>query len=1537
MSASRSRWVVLASLLTAGVACLLAVMLGAESDAGSAAASVSTGTALLSAHGSGPAVVGEAVDRRTARSLTFRLADGTFRTRLFTAPVNVRDARGRFQRIDTSLHRDGAGGLRNGAASVEVRLPSTMKAGTPTVGSNDVSLGFSLQGAAGSKPNVTGATARYADVLPGVAASYTSTPNGIKETLTLAGPSAPSSYLFSLKASDGLTASLTHDGSVVLRDHAGEVRFRLPTPTVQQSGQQQATTDHVAYVLRDGGKRLRVKIDPDWLAGARFPVQLDPTVWMPYSDGCTLSSGSYANTTSCNQTQAKLGHVAGASPYTDRIALRFDNLGGIDQTAVIDDAQLEIWMESQTNTAASTPVDVYALDHYMSTAATWNNYDATHAWTTPGGDYTGFRSDTNTLTNAMAGGDVIFDVSALVEGWVRGKPNNGLLLKARDETAANLITFGGSGYPTVGGSGETGPWLDIDWSARPGFESDKTYASQAIDDRSQIATNVASGNLAADSQDIHLPGVGGSGLTVSRTYNSAETNYNGAGPSFARMFGAGWTPTVNGASLNQQYIYPSQARTVYANGGAVYRFDRDAQATCGTGNECFKTPPGIGADLVRHNDSTADLTFRRTGVVWHYNAEDYSYSPNAQLGKITDRHGNIISITYRTDHQVSKITDTFGRDLTFNYNASGVLTSISDTFGRSWQYSVQTINGQRVLASFTNPDAKVTGYTYDTSNTGLPARLTKITDARGHDSTLGYGTGTNATRAASITRAIDATHNAVTAFSYNPGTGPGDASVATACHATVANPSTGVPEPVVGRTVQTDPNSHRTVYCYDSAGQVIESFDDLGRAVTTAYTATGNVATFTGLAGTGNPSLTTYSFSSATDNLTGSSTLVSSGNTESSTIKYCGDTGQPACSGTDALDKYRPTLSTDTQGTSQAFAYNPTGDLTDVTTSSGSDRQQLHYTTAGEVDWSKDGNLRQTTYGYTSHFLTSVTPPAPLAPESFSADSIDRIHTATDGNGKTATVTYDGEDRITQVVWTGGITMSFTYDNNGNITQRTDSLGNTTTYSAYDYLNRRTSETFPPSRTNSYTYDPAGNLLTVTDGDGTTTYTYDTIDRLASITSPKPTSGTDAITYSYTDPATATDPSKQTTNYPGGLQQVATTDPAGNVLSIKVLNSSGTTLKSRSYSYATSASTTSALIQSMTDDANNVTSYTVGASNRLTRAKTLNGTTAVDQWDYSYDPAGNRTLRTHTVGTGSPVNTSYAYNAANQMCWSVSGTTPGSCTCSTPTTCTSTPSGGTTYSYDAAGQRTTGMTWDTQQRLTTLGGTAVANLAPGNGELIGYGSTQFQNNLLGLSRQIPSSGSATDIIRQPNGAAVAQRVSTTNKQEIFTDVLGSTIAMADDGANTISRSYAYDPDGNATTAGTGTTTNLLFAGGHQINGTLYHFGARYYDPTTATWTQQDPINQIASLTEANHYTYVGGNPVNAVDPTGRGILKHLLLPLCIANAVKNTLQDLRENPPPGAPGSTAYNKIVYRVGTRNSIGCAGEAGDVIDKVLSLLE
>lgn len=83
----------------------------------------------------------------------------------------------------------------------------------------------------------------------------------------------------------------------------------------------------------------------------------------------------------------------------------------------------------------------------------------------------------------------------------------------------------------------------------------------------------------------------------------------------------------------------------------------------------------------------------------------------------------------------------------------------------------------------------------------------------------------------------------------------------------------------------------------------------------------------------------------------------------------------------------------------------------------------------------------------------------------------------------------------------------------------------------------------------------------------------------------------------------------------------------------------------------------------------------------------------------------------------------------------------------------------------------------------------------------------------------------------------------------------------------MSPSYTYDPYG-VTTETKAALTNVFkpwrYAGQYQdVSTGLYKMGARYYQPELGRWTQPDPSGQ-----DANAYLYVGGNPVNFVDPTG---------------------------------------------------------------------
>jgi RHS repeat-associated protein len=62
--------------------------------------------------------------------------------------------------------------------------------------------------------------------------------------------------------------------------------------------------------------------------------------------------------------------------------------------------------------------------------------------------------------------------------------------------------------------------------------------------------------------------------------------------------------------------------------------------------------------------------------------------------------------------------------------------------------------------------------------------------------------------------------------------------------------------------------------------------------------------------------------------------------------------------------------------------------------------------------------------------------------------------------------------------------------------------------------------------------------------------------------------------------------------------------------------------------------------------------------------------------------------------------------------------------------------------------------------------------------------------------------------------------------------------------------------------------------GNVANG-LYHFGQRYYDPTTGRWTQLDPSERVASAKQGNRFLFAGADPINRSDPSGRQFIEEV--------------------------------------------------------------
>ncbi len=171
----------------------------------------------------------------------------------------------------------------------------------------------------------------------------------------------------------------------------------------------------------------------------------------------------------------------------------------------------------------------------------------------------------------------------------------------------------------------------------------------------------------------------------------------------------------------------------------------------------------------------------------------------------------------------------------------------------------------------------------------------------------------------------------------------------------------------------------------------------------------------------------------------------------------------------------------------------------------------------------------------------------------------------------------------------------------------------------------------------------------------------------------------------------------------------------------------------------------------------------------------------------------------------------------------------------------------TTYCrYDAAGRRSsktvgstgTGYVYDGLNMVQELSGAAVNNSTPANiraSYLAGLGLDET------IARYTPST-----------------------MEVMITDALGSTLALRDgSGASTLA-SYSYGPYG--ATSQTGASGNPMQYTGRENDGFgVYYYRNRYYSQGLSRFISEDKVGLYGGV---NFYSYVNGDPISRVDPTG---------------------------------------------------------------------
>jgi RHS repeat-associated protein len=1165
-------------------------------------------------HGAPPARLGAAVPwLRRADSNTFMAGGGRLVTRVYPQPINYRARGGHFLPIQNRLVRSGgryvqaANGLGisfPGSAGGAVRLHDNM--GT-------VSLG--LVGARG-RAQVSNYDEQFAGALPGVKnLSFSSLSTGFGWKARVSSTSATRGLRWLARTSDGLRARLSRRG-VQFVDSAGHVAWVLGAPVAYEPKLRRRVPIRLSLHKVQGGTLISLHLllqgSSAAASGARVGAHRSSADRGPSAVAATpayiqVGGAAFPGTHVYLGTPSNMTgdcYVSSAQPTTslclgdtnyvdanDHTLLNFDIADNVPSHVQVMSSFVAMQLSSES-TSTAQQIGIWQASQPWTNQATWDSYDGTHSWTTPGGDSTGSMLDWQSVGDSDdVGAYFYWNLNGLVQNWVDNNPSqvDGLIFEPENPGSDNNTL----GFKTETSSDDY-PYLQIEYQPRMGVYPGSRYDNQRLTDRSTLGVNVANGDLMVSNNDLHIAGTDGLDLNVGRYYNNLSTNQT--------SFGLGWS--MGPGADTSLWIPSDDSNTVdYLDGsGGVQTFYTDASGG-------WQTPPGLDASITMNGSNTYDstsysITFRHSGIKETFSAPGNELDVWGRLSSISDRNNNKISYNYNGAGQLSSIVDTHGAatgTTSFTYTSAGYVSTMTDPSGRLWQYFQ---NSSGYLTSYIDPAGKTTQYSYDSYG-----NLTQITTPAGNITNIAYDAG-NSNRVTSVTRLVHPSDQSGPTTSYSYGSPDGSS-----CDST----------PGWTQTTETDPNQHTLTYCADDRSRITKTIDGAGHTRQTSYTQDGYIQTLTSSLTTP----TTFSYSNdGNDNV--QQIQEGSGSSSITTKLQYADSSNP----------FLPTQVTDPQQNNVNYAYDGNGNLQSMTDQLTTQKQaKFTYNSDGTIATSTDPDGAETDYHYTNGNLTSIIEPgSDLNDISLSYDSENRVTDISSVSGSTGhevEYTYDALDRITQAVYEDSsgntvATISYSYDPDGNVLSRTDSHG-TTSYT-YDGLKRLTSESFPDGSSDSYGYDPNSNLTSLTDAGGTVKYGYSAANRLNSVTDPGASTAT-SLGYDL-------DGNLTKVTYPSGAAIVRTYNGNDQLTQVtdKYKTSSGAAASlSDSYTY------TGALVYRRTDQAGNVTTYSYDPLNRLKSAITTAGP---NPSTYSYTLDGNGNILTEDQNGA---KTTYTYDLVNEI------------------------------------------------------------------------------------------------------------------------------------------------------------------------------------------------------------------------------------------------------------------------------------------------